>query len=454
VTLASAIPLLLGAIGLGSAAYVAWCTHPAVLLCAGIALSIFSSHWGLLGLPELVAPDRLLIAAAIATVVLRAPAVRDNPSITIRPIHWLLGVTVAYLFASALATGTFFEKEALLRATDRVGAVPFLLFALGPVIFASPRHRSLLLQCLVGVGLYLSVTAWLEGIGAKALVFPHFITDPSVGIHADRARGPFLEAVGNGTAIYICLVASVIAAASWTVRWQRRVAMATVLLSAGALLFTLTRSVWIGAMLATAVTMLAHPQLRRWMVPVTVSAALITAGSLAVVPGLAERANERRTQQGPIWDRLNLNRAALNMAEARPLFGFGWGSFKTKGVNYFQQASTFPLTAGNLGVHSAYFDHLAELGLVGTSLWVLSTVLAVWLALSRRGPPELEPWRYGLLAIAIMYAVVAAFVYPYMFGTIVLWLWAGIVYASGGWGARPVREPWRSSPGELARDRR
>ena len=205
--------------------------------------------------------------------------------------------------------------------------------------------------------------------------------------------------------------------------------MATVLLSAGALLFTLTRSVWIGAMLATAVTMLAHPQLRRWMVPVTVSAALITAGSLAVVPGLAERANERRTQQGPIWDRLNLNRAALNMAEARPLFGFGWGSFKTKGVNYFQQASTFPLTAGNLGVHSAYFDHLAELGLVGTSLWVLSTVLAVWLALSRRGPPELEPWRYGLLAIAIMYAVVAAFVYPYMFGTIVLWLWAGIVYA-------------------------
>jgi O-antigen ligase len=207
-------------------------------------------------------------------------------------------------------------------------------------------------------------------------------------------------------------------------------------LCAAALLFTLTRSVWLGAIIATALTMLADARLRRWLVPVAASAVLLTAGSLAFIPGLSERANQRRAQEGTVWDRLNLNRAALNMATARPLFGFGWGSFKTQGVNYFKQADTYPLSATNLGVHSAYFDHLAELGLVGTSLWVLSTLLAVWLALCRRGPPELDPWRYGLLAIAIMGAVVAAFVYPYMFGAIVLWLWAGIVYGSGGWRAR------------------
>jgi putative inorganic carbon (HCO3(-)) transporter len=428
-TLVGALPLLLEAIGLASAAYVAWCTHPALLLCAGLTLSIFSGEWGNFGLPELVAPDRMLIAAAIATAILRAPAVRDSPSIASKPIHWLLAGTVAYLLGSALATGTFFEKDVMLRATDRVGAVPFLLFALAPVMFASRRHRTLLLQCLVGVGLYLSVTALLETTGPKALVLPHFITNPAVGIHTDRARGPFLEAVGNGTAIYICLVASVIAAMTWTVRWQRRLAIATTVLCAAGLLFTLTRSVWVGALLATVVTMLASRQLRRWLVPVTASAVLITAGALAVIPGLAEHASERRSQEATVWDRLNLDRAALNMAEARPLFGFGWGSFKTEGVNYFEQADTYPLSATDLPVHSAYFDHLAELGLVGTSLWVLSTALAVGLAISRRGPPELEPWRFGLLAIAIMYAVVAAFVYPYMFGTIVLWLWAGIVYA-------------------------
>lgn len=429
-TLVGAIPLLLEVAGLAAAAYAAWCTHPAVLLCAGLSLSIFSGQWGQFGLPELVAPDRILIAAAIGTVIFRAPAVRDSPSVTSKPVHWLLAGTAAYLVGSALAAGTFFEKETMLRATDRVGIVPFLLFALAPVMFAARKHRTLLLQCLVGVGLYLSVTALFETTGPKALVIPHFISNPAIGIHADRARGPFLEAVGNGTALYICLVAAVIAAATWTVRWQRRVAIATVLLCAAGLLFTLTRSVWIGAIAATIVTLLVHPQLRRWLVPVVAGVALITAGTLIAVPGLANKASERRSQENTVWDRLNLDRAALNMAEARPLFGFGWGSFETEGINYFEQADTYPLSASNLLVHSAYFDHLAELGLVGTSLWALSTLFAVGLAFTRRGPPDLEHWRYGLLAIAIMYAVVAAFVYPYMFGTIVLWVWAGIVYAA------------------------
>ena len=81
-------------------------------------------------------------------------------------------------------------------------------------------------------------------------------------------------------------------------------------------------------------------------------------------------------------------------------------------------------------MHSAYLSHLAELGLLGTSLWLLSTVIAVWLALSKRGPPELEPWRYGLLAITMLFFVVSAFVYPYLFGVVVLWTWAGILYGS------------------------
>ena len=59
------------------------------------------------------------------------------------------------------------------------------------------------------------------------------------------------------------------------------------------------------------------------------------------------------------------------------------------------------------------------------------TVLAVWLALTRRGPPELELWRYGLLAISVCFSIVSALVYPYLFPVVVLWLWAGIVYGAG-----------------------
>jgi putative inorganic carbon (hco3(-)) transporter len=338
---------------------------------------------------------------------------------------------VAYIVASALAAGTFFEKAALLRLTDRIGIVSFLLFTLAPVIFAKAQHRSMLLGCLVAVGLYLAVTSFFEALGLTALVYPRYISDPAIGIHVGRARGPFLEAVGNGTAIYIGLVAAVIAARTWHGRWQRNVASVTALLCAGSLVFTLTRSVWVGSAAATVVTMLAHPQLRRWLLPVAVGAALMTAGTIAVVPGLGENVQTRESSQGPIWDRLNLSRAALNMAEARPLVGFGWERFKVVGTDYFQQGD-FPLTAGvGVNVHSAYLSNLAELGLAGTSLWLLSTVLVVWMALRRRGPPELVPWRYGLIAISVLFLVVSAFVYPYLFGVVVLWMWAGIVYGVG-----------------------
>ena len=357
----SAFFVLLIVTALPAAAYVVWHAHPAAVLCLGLALSIFSGNWKYMGLPELVAPDRLLIAAAIATVVLRAPQVRDRAPIELRPIHWLLAITVAYIAASALAAGTFFEKAALLRLVDRVGIVPFLLFALSPVIFATARHRSMLLGFLVAVGLYLSLTSFFEALGVTALVFPRYISDPAIGIHQGRARGPFLEAVGNGVAIYTALVAAVIAAKTWTGRWQRNAAVLTAVLCTAALLFTLTRSVWIGSAAATLVTMLVHPGLRRWLLPAAVAAALMIAASIAVIPGLGAKVQARESQQGPVWDRLNLSRAALNMAEARPLFGFGWERFTAVGTDYFQQGD-FPLTAGvGIGVHSAYLSHLAEL---------------------------------------------------------------------------------------------
>jgi putative inorganic carbon (HCO3(-)) transporter len=426
-----AFALLVLATALPAAAYVIWNAHPATVLSAGIGLAIFSGSWRYMGFPELIAPDRLLICSAIATVILRAPQVRARAPIEIRPIHWLLAITVAYVMASALAAGTFFDKAAMLRLVDLVGVVGFLLFLVAPAIFATAGQRSVLLGWLVAVGLYLAVTSYFEAFGATALVFPRYISDPNVGIHVGRARGPFLEAVGNGTAIYIGFVAAVIAAKTWQARWQRNIAIVTALVCAGSLVFTLTRSVWIGSAAGTLVTMLAHPQLRRWLLPVAVAAALLTAGTITAVPGLSSKVQNRESSQGPIYDRLNLSRAALNMAEARPLFGFGWSRFKAVGTEYFEQGD-YPLTAGvGVGVHSAYLSNLAELGLVGTSLWLLSTALAVWLALTRRGPPDLEPWRYGLLAIAVCFFVVSALVYPYLFAVVVLWMWAGIVYGAG-----------------------
>ena len=48
---------------------------------------------------------------------------------------------------------------------------------------------------------YLCFTAIAFLVGAKSLIFPRFILDESLGYHADRARGPLLQAVANGVSL-------------------------------------------------------------------------------------------------------------------------------------------------------------------------------------------------------------------------------------------------------------
>jgi putative inorganic carbon (HCO3(-)) transporter len=215
-------------------------------------------------------------------------------------------------------------------------------------------------------------------------------------------------------------------------------------LCAAGLIFAVTRSVWLASGIATLVTLFAFRELRRYTIPVAATAAVLVVGAFAVVPGLHERAADRTQARLPIWDRVNTNMAAINMVEARPLVGFGWDRFDTVGTDYFEVLDDYPQTGEDNTVHNVFLSHAAELGLVGVTLWVLAFASGIGGAVIRRGPPELRPWRIGLLAIAVHWIVVANFVpLPYTFPNLLLWTWAGLVTAAA---VRPARTALRSSP--------
>jgi O-antigen ligase len=148
---------------------------------------------------------------------------------------------------------------------------------------------------------------------------------------------------------------------------------------------------------------------------------------LALVPGLSGKADDRINEKSPVWDRYNTNAAAIRMVEARPVFGFGWQTFVEKGPDYLRQADAYPLTGAGLEVHNVFLSHLAELGIVGTALWALALFGAVGGAIVRRGPPEIYPWRIGLLAVFICFLIVANLgPLSYPFPNVLLWTWAGV----------------------------
>jgi O-antigen ligase len=417
------------AVCVGAAALVA---PPSWAVSGALVLTLFQSHWDALGVSFSV--DRYVMLLVIGSVLVREWRHRDGRLAT-RPVDWLLAVTLIYAATSAWVVGELSTEDGRFELLDRFGVMPFVLFFLAPLVFRTERDRRVLLGTLVAIGTYLGITAILETTGPKGVIVPSYITDPAQGIHQDRARGPFLDAGANGLALYMCAVASTIAFTKWrNPRWRIFALLVAGLCLVGVLL-TLTRAVWLGALVATPVALLSARGARRFLVPGMLAGLVLIVAAFAMIPGLQDRAERRRGDKQPVWDRQNSNSAAIRMLEDRPLFGFGWSRFKEESPPYYRQSNDFPLgETGNL--HNVYLSNAVDLGLVGLALWIAALLAALGGAIVRRGPPELVAWKVGLLAVTLSVLITwatapALFVLP----TLLLWLWAGIA-----WGPRTPSE--------------
>jgi O-antigen ligase len=83
--------------------------------------------------------------------------------------------------------------------------------------------------------------------------------------------------------------------------------------------------------------------------------------------------------------------------------------------------------AGSRTLHNVLLVNLAELGLLGTTLWLLGLLLGVGAAIVSRGPPELRAWRMALLAFAVHWTALMTFSQlPAVFPNLTLWLLAAV----------------------------
>ncbi len=396
---------------------------PAVTISAGIALEVFSGQFSQLGSP--VGIDRVVVVAGIVAAVARDVRRRDG-RLRVSGVHVLLLAIGAYGLISALFAEQL-VSNAVFGLVDYLGLLPFALFFIAPAAFPTERERNILLSTLVGVGLYLGITAVLETTGPASLIVPGYIADPSVGIHFGRARGPFVEAAGDGLAMFGCGVAAAIALARW--RRGRWLAWAALLACVFGVVYCLTRQVWVAAALGTVAGMVARRELRVWLIPAALVGVVAVGGAIALVPGLSERASTRVNDRRPVWDRLNSDNAALRMIADRPLLGHGWYTFGTESLRYYRQAPDRPVTTVGR-VHNVFLSYAAELGVLLCVAWVIALGLALMGGLRRRGPPDLDDWRSGLVAFAVAWAVVANFTpMGYAFAHSLLWLWAGLTWS-------------------------
>ena len=403
-----------------------------VFFLAFVPADMFSANARQLGFP--ISPDRLCLAAGLVLLVLdRRPWAAVRPRW--RPVHTALIAFVLFVIGSAVAFDVWRTGFAAFALLDRL-VVPFVLFTIAPVVFSDPRSRDLLLKVLVVIGLYLGFTAVFEIFGPKGLVFPRYILDPQVGIQFGRARGPFVESEANGLVMVMSGFGAGLLATRTRGAWRKAAVLACCVVPVGGLL-TLTRSIWIGALLGVLITAFAVPRLRRYVAAAAVALTIAVLTVLAYVPGLSEKLSGRTNATGPLYDRLNTNAAALRIVEAHPLQGVGWSRFIDVSPEWVRQASTYPITNIDLEVHNVFLGRAAELGLIGAGLFGLCVLLGPVSAFLRRAPVgDLSGWRVVALGAFCAWFVAAnTSPLPYPLPNALLWLIAGI--ASAGYTSRP-----------------
>lgn len=419
----------LAALGLIVLAYLIRTVDPAWLITAGILATMFAGRWADLGVNVGIAPHRIVLAAGLLAVLLRAPPARNRPPLHLDRAHFALAAALAYLVISAVFAGSLDIEEGQFVFIDQFGLLPFAMFLVAPAAFATERQRTILLGGLVAAGAYLSITAALEQLELYDLVFPGYVADPSVGVHFGRARGPFVEAAANGLALYMTAVAAAVALVRWRDPALRLAAGAVAVMAPLGLLLTVTRGAWLAGVAATLVAVATTARLRRYLAPVAVAGVLGVVLAFALVPGLSGEARERQDDKNPVYERQNTTAAGLRMVADRPFFGFGWWFSNEDMTPYYRLDPDIPLVGAQAGLHNAYLLYAVALGLVGLGVWLLAVGLVFGRALASRGPPELTPWRIGLKAVLVAWLVVALFAPAnYAFSTALVWTWAGLLW--------------------------
>ncbi len=186
--------------------------------------------------------DRIAFGILAFFVLLRALALREKlpfvPGLTL-PMLGLAGLAVFRAFREP------FDAQTWSLAASKF-IVPFVLLHVAILVFrAAPEQRHF--EIFVSLALaYLSFTAIAFLLDARFLIFPGFILDDSLGIHADRARGPFLQAVANGVSLNILGILAIVLAQK-----HRKLVLLLWLILPVAIFATMTRAVWISFVVST-----------------------------------------------------------------------------------------------------------------------------------------------------------------------------------------------------------
>jgi len=371
--------------------------------------------------------NRITFGLLVVGVAGRAVVCRQRVFVLERASWPMMGLT---LLALAGIVSLPFDAETWSLLASKF-AVPFVVFHLACSVFTEEKRLRQFEVFALAVLAYLSFTAIAFLVGAHSLIITRFILDESLGIHAERARGPFLQAVANGVSLNLL---GLLALHAYRRGRARGVKIAILLASVPiAILATMTRAVWLS--FAGTVVALIFLSKSRTLRRAGLGLALVVGAGLAVVlssPSLERTLSDRLTDSGPVEFRQLVYAGGWQMFLERPLTGWG----------FHQMPAQLPRYVGDgpdkvLYPHNTYLEVLVEGGVAGLALylWLMWELLRLGRgaipACERKGFLDEEFHRLWPILLAVYWVNAAAVVMNYYFVNCLLFSIAGMLAAQG-----------------------
>jgi putative inorganic carbon (HCO3(-)) transporter len=370
--------------------------------------------------------DRVAFVLLVIGVVGRAVVLRQ-PILVLDRASWpMVALT---LLAMASVAGRPFDHETWSLLASKF-IVPFTLFHLAEMVFADKRSfRQFEIFALVTLA-YLSFTAIAFLVGVPSLIFPRFILDESLGFHADRARGPLLQAVANGVSLNILGIVALHAYRRGSLRGLKSALLLASLPIA--ILATMTRAVWLsftGAVLALILGSNNKCRRRRACIA---QLAIGILGTVVILTSheFAGSLSDRLVEQGPVDFRKAVYAGGWEMFFEHPVMGWGFHQMPAelpRFVSGYAEKILYP--------HNTYLELLVEHGVVGLALY-LWLMWELW-RLGRGAIPGSESdgflnrdfHRMWPIVLTIYWVNAALVVMSYQFVNALLFTMAGMLAA-------------------------
>ena len=378
--------------------------------------------------------DRIAFLLLVLFAILRALAFESTLPLG-GPVTWpLLGLLT---LASWDVLSLPYQSEAWAGLVTR-WVVPFSFFCIAQLVFSRADDREQVETFCLIILAYLAIIAIFFLVGLHSLIFPRFVMDETLGIHADRARGPFLQAVANG--VTLNLLGLIALNAFRRGRLRGGIAFLLLVSLPIAILATRTRSVWLSFSLTILVVpLVSHSRRLR-----QACLALIAVSVLAVLLGYsfshADIAN-RLAEESPIEFRASVFQAGWEMFLERPVLGWTASQIQPQ---LLQRVSDFH--SDGFAFHNNYLDIAVSHGTLGLLLylWLYFDLFRLGKTLppsSRTGFADMGFRRLWPVLVSV-YALNACFVLmQYQFVNALLFTFAGILAAENRKTVAPVCGP-------------